>query len=275
MPKRFTDAAVWITGGGTGLGRELALRFAEEGANVAISGRRADRLAEVIAELKSRGVRALAVSCDVTDEQSVARAVTEVVAAFGKLDVAVANAGFGVIGRIENLDADDWRRQFETNVVGVANTARYAVPHLRATRGRLVIIGSVAGEIVQPGAGAYHASKHAVRVIGETLAMELHADGVSVTTIQPGFVASEIAQVDNKGNHDPSRADPRPAKVMWPTERASRVMLDAIARRKRLFTFTGHGRLAAFVGRHFPGLVHLAMTRGAVKIDRRSPPSGA
>jgi NAD(P)-dependent dehydrogenase (short-subunit alcohol dehydrogenase family) len=262
MAKRFDGKVVWITGGGSGIGRALAHEFAQEGAAVAVSGRRDDRLQEVVQELESKGAKALGVRCDVTDEASVAEAVQKVVRALGGLDVAVANAGFSVAGRVEKLSAADWRRQLDVNVIGVAMTARYALPHLREREGRLVLIGSVASMLVSPGYGAYSASKYAVRAIGQALAAELHGSGVSCTTIHPGYIESEIAQVDNQGRFDPQREDRRPKNLMWPADRAARVMVDAIAKRKREYTFTGHGKIGAFAGRHAPALVHFGMTRG-------------
>ena len=265
MAKRFKDQVVWITGGGSGIGRALALAFAREGATVAVSGRREDRLAEVVADLRAEGATGLAVPCNVTDEESVSKAVNTVVAELGKLNVAVANAGWSLAGRVENLSAEQWRRQLDVNVVGLATTARYAIPHLKATGGRLVLVGSVTSMLPTPGVGAYVASKFAVRGLGQTLSIELHGSGVSCTTIHPGYVQSEIAQVDNEGVFDAGREDRRPKKVMWTAERAAEVMVDAIAKRKREFVFTGHGKIGAFVGKHLPGLVYLAFTRSKLK----------
>jgi NAD(P)-dependent dehydrogenase (short-subunit alcohol dehydrogenase family) len=252
---RFAGKVVWITGASAGIGRELARIFAEEGAQVAVSARRQELLDEVVAELEAGGGGALAVPCDVTDEDAVAAVVARVVERFGRLDVAVANAGFSVTGRVESLSAAEWRRQLDVNVVGVALTARYALPQLRATRGRLALVGSAAGFLPVPGAGAYGASKAALRSLGETLSAELAGSGVTCTTLHPGFVESEIARVDNEGIHHPDAADRRPVRLMWPTRRAARVMVRAIHRRRREYVFTGHGRLGAFVGRHFPGVV--------------------
>jgi NAD(P)-dependent dehydrogenase (short-subunit alcohol dehydrogenase family) len=262
MAKRFENQVVWITGGGSGIGRSLALAFAEEGAAVAVSGRRQERLELVAAEIEGTGGKALAVPCDVTDEASVQSAVQRIVETLGGLDVAVANAGFSVAGKIEKLSAEDWRRQFDVNVVGLAMTARYSIPHLKKSGGRLVLVGSVSSMIATPGLGAYSASKYAVRAIGQTLAVELHGTGASCTTIHPGYIESEIAQVDNQGVFDASRDDTRPQKLMWATDDAAKAMVDAVAARKREYTFTGHGKVGAFVGRHLPGLVHFGLTRG-------------
>jgi NAD(P)-dependent dehydrogenase (short-subunit alcohol dehydrogenase family) len=252
MSRKLEGMAAWVTGGGSGIGRALALELARRGADVAVSGRRADRLAEVAREIEGLGRRGLPVPCDVADEAQVERAAEAVVHHLGKLDIAVANAGFGVIGSIETLSAEDWRRQIDVNVIGVALTAKYALPHLRKAKGRLGLVGSVAGFLPVPKNGAYVASKYAVRAIGQTLAVELAGTGVSVSLLHPGFVESEIAQVDNAGVYHPERTDPRPRQLMWKTEDAARVMADALEARKLELVFTAHGKLGAFLGQHFP-----------------------
>lgn len=263
MVRRFDGQVAWLTGGGSGIGRALARHFAAEGATVALSGRREDRLLSVVEEVEELGGRALAIPLDVTDESAVQAAAESVSAQLGRLDVCVANAGFAVAGKVERLTAEDWRRQLDVNVVGLALTAKYALPGLRTTRGRLGLVGSVAGLVSVPGYSAYHASKYAVRAIGQALAAELHGSGVSATLLHPGFVESEIAQVDNQGVHHPGRSDGRPARLMWPTSKAAASMVDALHARKREHVFTTHGRIAAFLGMHFPGLVHAVMARQA------------
>jgi NAD(P)-dependent dehydrogenase (short-subunit alcohol dehydrogenase family) len=258
---RFGDQVVWITGGGSGIGRELALAFAREGADVAVSGRRQDRLEAVAREIGDLGRRGAAVVCDVTDPTTVEAAVTEVVAKLGRIDVAVANAGYAVSGFIESLSAEEWRRQLDVNVVGSATTVRCVLPELRKTQGRMVLIGSVAGFMGAPKSGAYVASKFAIRGLGATLSTELHGSGVTCTTIHPGYVASEIAQVNNQGQFVPEREDRRPAALIWPTDKAARVMIRAIHRRHREYVFTGHGKIGAFLGRHFPWVIHLLLVR--------------
>jgi short-subunit dehydrogenase len=252
----FEGKSIWITGASAGLGRELALAFAREGAHLTLSARREERLVEVAEEVNAAGGSAAVRPLDVTDEAATSHVVAELVEREGGLDVAVANAGFGVTGPFEKLDAAAWRRQFEVNVIGLVITARAALPHLHERRGRLALLGSVAGMLPGPRTSPYSASKAAVRSIGQSLTIELHGTGTTCTTICPGFVESEIGRVDNSGSFDATREDGRPTKLLWPADRAARVMLRAIRARRREFTFTAHGRLAGFLGRHAPGLVH-------------------
>jgi NAD(P)-dependent dehydrogenase (short-subunit alcohol dehydrogenase family) len=261
----YQNKVVWITGGGSGIGRAMALEFARQGADVAVSGRRKDRLQSVADEITALGRRGLAVVCDVSDEPAVQATVATVVAELGRLDVAVANAGFAVAGPFERLTAEDWRRQFDVNVVGAAVTIAQALPELKKVAGRAVLVSSVAGMISAPRHAAYNASKYAVRAMGQTLSAELAGSGVTCTTVCPGFVESEIAQVDNQGRFDGDREDKRPQKLMWPADKAAQVTVRAITARKREFVFTWHGKFGGWLGRHMPGMVHAVFARGEAK----------
>jgi len=133
---------------------------------------------------------------------------------------------------------------------------------LERTRGQLVIIGSVAGWIPQPGASAYGMSKFAVRALAESLRGELAPDGVSVTLISPGFVDSDIRRTDNRGVLHEHARDHVPAWLRMPTERAARQIVTAIHRRKRERIVTAHGKLLVFVYRHWPWLIRWAQKTG-------------
>ena len=255
MGLRFDNQVVWITGGGTGMGREMALDFARRGADVAVTGRRAEKLAEVVAAIEAIGRKALAAPGDVTDDAGMAQAVAQIVARFGRLDVAVANAGYGVVGTVAELTDEIWRRQFDINFFGALNAARHALPELRKTRGRLAFVGSVMSFLTLPKNGAYAASKFAIRAVSLTLSQELQGTGVTSTALYPGFVSTEIVNVDNAGGFHEDFEDRRPKALLWAADHAARVMVDAVARRKREFVFTGHGKFGAFVGKHFPGLI--------------------
>ena len=244
-----------ITGASSGIGAGLAREFARHGADLVLLARRADRLATLATELERAGRRVLALTADVTVDGDLDKAVAQARAALGRLDVVVANAGFGVVGPVERLALDDYRRQFETNVFGVLRTVHATLADLKASRGRLVVIGSVAGYVATPGSSPYSMSKFAVRALAEALGHELAPAGVAVTLVSPGYVDSEIRRVDNAGRFQTAAPEPVPGWLLVPAATAARQIVRAVARRRREVVITGHGKLAVFMQRHAPWLV--------------------
>lgn len=257
----FKNQIIWITGASSGIGRQLALEFAGQGAIVAVSARRMNLLDQLVEEIEAGGGKAKAFQCDVLDPQSIEQCVSKIITQFGKLDVAVANAGYGVTGKIESLTEADWNRQFAVNVTGLALTCKYSIPYLRQSKGRLCILGSAGAFMPNPQTVAYFASKAAVHSIGETLQVEFKGSGVSCTTIHPGFVDSNIARIDNQGVYHSEHTDSRPANLKWPTDKAARVIVKAIARRKRVYVFTIHGKIVVFFGRYLPAVTRQLMAK--------------
>jgi short-subunit dehydrogenase len=177
--------------------------------------------------------------------------------------MAVANAGFGVVGPVEKLGVEDYRRQFETNVFGVLETVKASLPELRKTRGRLVLIGSVAGYVSMPNSSPYSMSKFAVRALAGALEQELRPHGVAVTLISPGFITSEIRQVDNRGVHHRHAKERLPAWLLMPAEVAAKEIVSAAYRRRREAVITAHGKAFVWLQRFAPWVFRLAARRGA------------
>jgi short-subunit dehydrogenase len=269
--QRFAGNAVFITGASSGIGAALAREFSREGADVALVARRLDRLEALASEISKTGRRTVVIPCDVTRDGDLQRAAGQARAALGKLDVVVANAGFGVTGKLETLSLEDYRRQFETNVFGVLRTVYTTLDDLKQTRGRLVLIGSVSGHVAVPGSSAYSMSKFAVHALAASLGHELAPYGVAVTLISPGFVESEIGQVDNCGvwrGQAPRR--PIPAAIVMATPTAARKIVSAVARRRREVVITGFGKAAVMLQRHVPWLLAAIIRRFGIK-GRREP----
>jgi short-subunit dehydrogenase len=267
--QRFAGRVAFITGASSGIGAGLAREFARQGASVALVARRAERLRALSGEIRGAGGHALAIPCDVTREGDLERAVALTVSGLGSVDVAVANAGFGVVGPFAALRLDDYRRQFETNVFGVLRTAYAALDELCRSRGTLVIVGSVSGYLAAPSASPYAMSKFAVRALAEALRGELAPKGVSVVLITPGFVVSEIRRVDNRGRLRADSPDPVPRWLRMPTQKAARAIVRAVAKRRRERIITAHGRLAVLLARHTPRLLAFLVRRS--RLSRRQP----
>lgn len=255
------ENVVWITGASSGIGKSMAFEWSRLGYKVVLSSRRKELLDEVATNIKQSGGEALVLTCDIMDETAIENTVQQIILAWGRLDVVIANAGFGVFGSLEKLTAKDWNRQLEGNVTGLALTVKYVLPHLKKTNGRIGLVGSVGAYLPSPNLGAYGASKAAVNSIGLTLQVELMGTGVSCTTLHPGFVASEITRIDNNGVWHPELPDPRPANLIWPTDKAAKVMIKAILKRKRNYIFTTHGRIFVWIQRWFPGLMRFIISK--------------
>lgn len=258
-----------ITGASSGIGRALAIEFGRRGADVAVLARRADRLEDTAVAVRAAGGRALPVVTDVSREGDLDRAVAAVHAAFGAIDIAVANAGFGVSGNFSDLGVEDYRRQFDTNVFGVLRTARAALPDLAARRGSLVLLGSAAAYVAAPGQSAYCMSKFAIRALAGSLRAELAPTGVAVVLVTPGYVASEIRLIDRHGVVHPDRPDPVPGWLVMPAERAARRIVAAILRRRREVVITGHARLLILLCHVAPWLVRALAARPRLRRGQR------
>ena len=272
MSAGFAGAVVFITGASAGIGAALAREFARRGARLALCARRTDRLETLAAQLRDGGAQAIVVAGDVTQDGDLDKAAAAAREAFGRIDVVVANAGFGVVGLLENLTLDDYRRQFETNVFGVLRTIYATLDDLKRSRGRLAIVGSVSGHLATPHGSPYSMSKFAVRALAEALRNELRPAGVAVTLISPGFVESELRLIDNRGVLHESARDIVPSWLRMSAAACARASVTAIARRRREAVITGHGKALVLAQRHLPGLmsalVGLARYRGRTEPGR-------
>ena len=176
-----------VTGGSSGIGRATALALAAEGAAVAVGGRKASALDEVVAAITSQGGRALAQAMDVRDERQMAALVDAAVEQFGRLDIMVHNAGVNFLGNISDGTVEHWREMLETNVLALLIGCREAVRAMKENDGgHIVNISSVAARSTGETGQVYSATKHAVNAISDGLRQELHDLGIRVTVVMPG-----------------------------------------------------------------------------------------
>ena len=184
---------VVVTGGGRGIGRAIALAFAEPGSIVAIASRTRSELEDTGAAIRKRGAEAVLLTVDVTDEGSVAAGFQALRGVADRVDVLVNNAGVGGGKPIHKTDTSDWRRILDTNVWGTFLVTRQAVPLLN-DGGRVVNMSSVLGRFGVPGYTAYCASKHAVIGFTRALALDLASRHITVNAICPGWVDTDMAR---------------------------------------------------------------------------------
>ena len=185
---------VLITGALTGIGRTTALAFARDGASVIVSGRRDEAGHALAAELRAFGARAEYLRADVRHEVDVRSLIDQVVERFGRLDVAVNNAGTeGQLGPITEQSVDNYEATFSTNVLGTLLSLKHEMRvMLKQGSGAIVNLSSIAGQVGVAGASVYVASKHAVEGLTKSAALEGAAAGVRVNSVAPGPVATEM-----------------------------------------------------------------------------------
>ncbi len=221
-----------VTGCSTGIGRAVALQLAAAGVTTVATARRP----ETLGELERAGCTVLPL--DVTDDASRRACVEAALAAHGRIDVLVNNAGYAEMGPVEQVPLEAWRRQLETNVLGPVALVQLLLPGMRERgQGRIVNVSSMGGEVTFPGGGAYHASKYALEALSDALRMEAAPFGVEVVVVQPGPVASSFdvnsadLSVYMDGPYaDLARAMDQQVKVMTPRGSAPRVVADVVVK---------------------------------------------
>lgn len=214
---------VAITGASAGIGAATAVRLARDGASLAICARRRERLEDVAREIERAGGQALPVAADVTNEGQMTGFVAQTVERFGRLDVMMCNAGFGLYGTIDQVAPDQVRRILDVNYLGTFFAARAALPVFRRQQsGHIVIISSIAGKRGVPYMGTYSATKFAQVGLAESLRAELAGTGMHVSIVFPISTETEFFDVTTKESGFS-------AEARGPRQKAADVA-DAIAR---------------------------------------------
>jgi NAD(P)-dependent dehydrogenase (short-subunit alcohol dehydrogenase family) len=192
---RLNGKVAIVTGGGTGIGRAIALAFGREGAKVAVLGRRQEALEAVVKDLKRCGAEGRAIPCDVTKGSDTRNAVQETEKAFGRVDVLVNNAGTLSVSTVETISEEEWDRVMDTNLKGPFLMSRAVLPAMRrAGGGAIVNVGSVLGLVAMKNRAAYSASKGGVTLLTKAMALDHAHDNIRVNCICPSIVETELVK---------------------------------------------------------------------------------
>lgn len=190
---KLKDKVAVITGASSGIGEATAEALAAEGAAVVVAARREDRLEDLVERIEGNGSRALAVSCDVTDEDQAHDLIRKAKEEFGRVDIVVNNAGVMQLSKVEKSLSDEWRQMFDINVLGLLYVTDAAIQVMKEQgSGHLVNISSLASRGTRPALGVYSGTKTAVNAISEALRQELQGNNIRVTIIEPGAVETEL-----------------------------------------------------------------------------------
>jgi short-subunit dehydrogenase len=250
------NKVVVITGASKGIGAELARQLAAKGAKLVLAARGTAELEAVAQQCRERGASVITVRADVAVERDCKAIISGAALAYGGIDVLVNNAGMTMWARFEEIeDLSILDRIMQVNYMGSVYCTRHALPYLRASRGGVVGISSLAGRTGVPTRTGYSASKHAMAGFFDSLRIELGDSGVAVTMIYPGFVSTGIRENATGPDGKPIKVSPvREGEVMG-VEECARLIVEAIERRRREVVMTARGKIGLWLKLFAPSLI--------------------
>ncbi|WP_160031746.1 MULTISPECIES: 3-ketoacyl-ACP reductase [Paenibacillus] len=226
--QNLTGKVALITGAGRGIGRATAIEFAKEGIHVGLIARNKNHLEKVAEELEPYGVKVSIATADVSDLESITKAVEHVSQELGPIDILINNAGISKFGNFMELDPKDWEQIIQVNLMGVYYTTRAVLPQMIERKsGDIINISSTAGQKGAPVTSAYSASKAGVLALTESLMLEVRKHNIRVTALTPSTVATDMAV-------DLNLTDGNPDKVMQPEDLAE-YMVSQLKLNSRIF----------------------------------------
>jgi short-subunit dehydrogenase len=258
----YTGKVIILTGASQGIGKALALALAPQQPRLVLAARDEAALQAVAATCQARGAETFVFPTDVTDEAQCRGLIRRTVESASRIDVLIHNAGGGMNARFDEMtDISVFEKLMRLNYLGPAYLTHEALPHLKKSRGQIVVVSSVAGLTGVPLRTAYSGSKHAVFGLFESLRIEVAEHGVSVTMIAPDFVQSEIHVrafgPDGKPVGDSTIAE----RVAMPADRCAALIVHAMERRQRLLITSLRGKLGRFVRLVAPRLIDRIASR--------------
>jgi NAD(P)-dependent dehydrogenase (short-subunit alcohol dehydrogenase family) len=256
MNSVFNDQVIIITGASSGIGWELALQLAEQGARLVLAARSAEKLVELAELCRKRGGQALAVPTDITRPEACKALIAQAQAAFGRIDMLVNNAGATMWAPFDQVqDITIFEKIIQVNYLGSMYCTYFALPYLKQSRGRIVAVSSLAGKAGVPTRSGYAASKHAMVGFFDSLRVELEGSGVSITLVYPGFIATGMQARAYGADGNPLGYNPLQVEKVMTTEECARLILRAAARRRREEIMTLRGKVGQWLKLVAPGLV--------------------
>lgn len=256
---RCKDQVVVITGASMGIGEALARVFLAEGARVVLSSRDLARLEEARKRIGAMD-RTAAIACDVQDRAQIENLVRASKDRFGRIDVWINNAGYGMLDSVASMSMEECRRIFGTNLFGAIECMQAVTPVLQAQgAGTIINISSVVGHLPVPYMGAYSATKHALNAISQTARLELEKSGIRVISVCPGRIKTNFGANVVRGNQSKSPLGGRQQGIF--PERCARAILKGYLRGTREVFVPWHGFWVSHLYEVFPQAIEFGMRR--------------
>jgi NAD(P)-dependent dehydrogenase (short-subunit alcohol dehydrogenase family) len=266
--QEFRGKVAVITGSSRGIGKAIALELARRGAYIVLNGRNETRLEQAEKEIRSIQNRVISVKCDVSTVEGGKLLVEEAIRAFDRIDILVNNSGISMRGAMKELNPEVFRTVFESNLMGSVCPAIAALPYLRASRGSLVFISSLAGIRGLPFFSAYSASKMALRAIAESLRIEEGRNHLHIGLIYVGFTENEPGKETVGADGSLKLLKPRPGNNrVQSRESVAKAVVSNLEHRKFITVLTPLGKLLWSLQPLFPGLVESIMLINLKKFE--------
>ncbi len=264
MHEIFRDKVVIITGSRQGIGKTLAHYFAGAGAKLVIVSRNQDGLEEVKKSLAEGGCEVLSIAGDISDEKTCSDIVYQSVAKFGKIDILINNAGISGMAGVEEGNTLVFRRQIEVNLLGSFYMTRYALPYLKATKGSVVFVSSLAGLYGIPYHSGYSASKMALTALAQSLKAELHGLNVHVGLAYVGFTENDPKKEAFTVTGELKPLEKRKVRTVS-AEKTAILIVKQIRNRKFISVHSGIGKIQWVISKFFPQLIEIILRRNLKK----------
>lgn len=253
MKTYLKDKIIAITGASSGIGKALADIALASGANVAVCARNLSKLNETFAGNQSGNLLTLA--ADVSKEADCKAFIDAIVSKWGRIDILINNAGMSMRAMFDDLDVKVLKELMDVNFWGTVYTTKYALPHIKNTRGTIAGVSSIAGYRGLPARTGYSSSKFAMQGFLESLRTELLHSGVNVMWASPGFTASNIRNVALGADGNAQKETPLAEDKLMSAEQCAGIIYDAIEKRKRSVVMTTQGKMTVFLNKLFPGFM--------------------
>ncbi len=259
-----------ITGGSSGIGKALVIKYASEGYAVVFTGRDAERMKGTEQTLKEGGYPFLSLALDAASETDNQKLIDETIQKFGRVDVLICNAGIGMRALFEDLKLDVFRKLMDINFYGAIYAVKSALPHLLDSKGSIIAISSINGWRSTPARTAYSSSKFAMQGFFEALRTEVMSRGVHVLVVCPGFTSSNIRNSALAADGRSQGESPRNEKKMMSSEEVAERTFKAHQKRKRDLILTFQGKMAVMLNKIIPSRLD-KMVYNMMKKEADSP----
>jgi short-subunit dehydrogenase len=265
----FFENVIIITGASSGIGRQLALYLARQGAWLVLAARSVKHLEEVSVNCRQLGGKAIIVPTDVAEKSQCQNLIERTVEQYGRIDTLINNAGFAIASRFDEFhDLSLYEKIIQVNFLGSVYCTYYALPYIKKSKGRIVAISSLLGKLPSATADGYGASKHAMAEFFSSLRNELNKSGVSVTLIFPGFVSTGVSSRFIMANGTLTGKNSIHEKGAMSTEKCARIIIKSTAGRKRDVVMTLEGKFGIWLRLVAPKFVDHILRRRALLYSR-------